>query len=253
MQYTVHQLARLAGISTRALRHYDHVGLLRPERIASSGYRIYGSREVERLQQILFYKELDMPLSEIQRLLDDPGYDVAEALGTHVRQLQDRQARLGQLIQNAQNTIMNLRGDKAMSDQERFEGFKQAQLQDNETRYGTEIREKYGKDAVEQSNAKWMGMSESDFKQFEALGSRLNQMLKEAVLTGDPGSEPAQRAAALHREWLMFTWPHYTPEAHMGVAQMYVDDPRFTAYYDEIVPGCAVFLRDAVQIFCQNA
>ena len=137
-----------------------------------------------------------------------------------------------------------------MTDEEKFEGFKEKLISDNEQKYGKEIREKYGDEAVGRSNAKLKNMTKEQYGELEALTQELNNTLKAAFEQGDPGGELAQKACALHKKWLSFYWDHYSKEAHMGVAQMYVDDPRFTAYYDAIAPGCAVFLRDAVRIFC---
>ena len=137
-----------------------------------------------------------------------------------------------------------------MTDEERFEGFKQKLVDDNEQRYGDEIRQKYGDDTIDHSNAKLMGMTEEQFAEVERLSNELHATLKAAFEQGDPASELSQKACELHKRWLSFYWESYSPEAHLGITQMYVDDPRFTAYYDKIAPGCAVFLRDAVQIFC---
>ena len=137
-----------------------------------------------------------------------------------------------------------------MSKQEEFENLKQKLIDDNEQQYGDEIRAQYGDDAIDWSNAKIKGMTEAQFAEIEALSQELNAMLKAAYEQGDPQSELAQKTCELHKRWLSFYWREYSKEAHLGVTQMYVDDPRFTAYYDKIVPGCATFLRDAVQVFC---
>lgn len=136
-----------------------------------------------------------------------------------------------------------------MTDSEKFEGFKQKLIEENEQKYGTEIRAKYGEEAVEQSNRKLKGMTEEDFDRAGALEKQMIELLLEALKTGDPASETAQRAADLHRQWISFYWAEYSKEAHEGVARMYAADPRFTAYYDKCQPGLAKFLRDAVLIY----
>jgi hypothetical protein len=138
-----------------------------------------------------------------------------------------------------------------MSDQEKFEGFLQKLVDDNEQQYGEEARARYGDERVDRSNAKVLNMSKEQYAKMEKLTTVLNETLKAAYEQGDPASELAQKACELHKEWLCFYWDNYSKEAHMGVTQMYVDDPRFTAYYDKIAPGCATFLRDAVGIFCE--
>ena len=250
MEYTINQLAKLAGVSTRTLRYYDQCGLLPPKTVRSNGYRIYGETEVNRLQQILFYRELGVELSEIGRILAEKDFDGLSALQNHLTALREKRARLDRLIGNVQTSISAMKGEAEMTDEEKFEGFKEKLISDNEQEYGGEIREKYGDEAVGRSNAKLKNMTKEQYDELEALTQELNNTLKAAFEQGDPGGELAQKACALHKRWLCFYWDHYSKEAHRGVAQMYVDDPRFTAYYDAIVPGCAVFLRDAVRIFC---
>ena len=94
-------------------------------------------------------------------------------------------------------------------------------------------------------------MTREQYARMEALTQELNDTLKAAFAQGDPASELAQKACELHKRWLCFFWDSYSREAHLGVTQMYVDDPRFTEYYDKIAPGCAEFLRDAVAIYCK--
>ncbi|MDF1495846.1 MerR family transcriptional regulator [Caproiciproducens sp. CPB-2] len=250
MEYTINQLAKLAGVSTRTLRYYDQCGLLPPKTVRSNGYRIYGETEVNRLQQILFYRELGVELSEIGRILAEKDFDGLSALQNHLTALREKRARLDRLIGNVQKSISAMKGEAEMTDEEKFEGFKEKLILDNEQKYGGEIREKYGDEAVGRSNTKLKNMTKEQYGELEALTQELNNTLKAAFEQGDPGGELAQKACALHKRWLCFYWDHYSKEAHRGVAQMYVDDPRFTAYYDAIVPGCAVFLKDAVQIFC---
>ncbi len=249
MEYTVQRLGKLAGVSTRTLRYYDEIGLLKPGRINSSGYRIYGRDEVDRLQQILFYRELGVSLEHIRSIVTAPGFDGAVALRAHYAQLLDKRAQLDQLIRNVEKTIAVTEGRITMSDQEKFEGFKQKLIDDNERQYGREIREKYGDEAVERSNAKVKGMTKEQHEEVTRLTAEVNETLAEAFKTGDPAGELAQRAAELHKQWLCFYWSEYSKEAHAGLAQMYVDDERFRAYYDEHQPGTAEFLRDAIRVY----
>jgi hypothetical protein len=136
-----------------------------------------------------------------------------------------------------------------MSNKEKFEGFKKKMVEDNEKKYGKDIREKYGKESVEASKAKVMNMTEEEYQEVTALAEQLHTTLAEAFKTGDPAGEVAQKAAYLHKQWLTYYWKEYSKEAHAGLAQMYVDDERFTAYYDKEQRGTAVFLRDAIHIY----
>ncbi|MBC1309234.1 MerR family transcriptional regulator [Listeria booriae] len=249
MEYTVQKLAMLAGVSTRTLRYYDEIGILKPARINSSGYRIYGQNEVDRLQQILFYREMNVGLDKIKAILEQPDFDETEALKTHRAKLLDKRKQLDELIRNVEKSIAHSERRITMTDQEKFEGFKQKMIDENEEKYGTEIREKYGDDKINKSNAKLKGMSEAEMERVNRLAETILVELAEAFETGDPAGEKAQEVAAMHKEWLSTYWDMYSKEAHAGLAQMYVDDERFTAYYDKDQPGLAAFLRDAIVIF----
>lgn len=249
MEYTVQKLAVLANISTRTLRYYDEIGILKPARINSSGYRIYGEKEVDRLQQILFYRELGVCLEEIKEIVTSPSFDAVKALKEHREKLLDKKKQLDMLIANVDKTIEVKERGIIMSDKEKFQGFKKKLIEDNEKKYGKEIREKYGDEAVNKSNAKLNNMTQEEYDEVTKLGDEVIKTLSAAFKTGDPAGELAQKAADLHRQWLSFYWDTYSNEAHAGIAQMYVADERFKAYYDKEQPGTAEFLRDAVLIY----
>jgi len=249
MEYTINKLAKLAGISTRTLRHYDDIGLLSPVRSVVNNYRVYGQAEIDRLQHILFYRELNVPLDEIKQILQTQDFDSVKALENHLSALVTKQKQLDVLIGNVKKTISAKKGEIFMNDNEKFEGFISKMVEDNEKAHGEEMRIKYGNDAINHSNAMVKGMSKEQYAEVEKLSVEFNNMLKSAFEQGDPAGELAQKACELHKKWLCYFWDSYSPEAHIGIAQMYVDDSRFTAYYDKISPGCAVFLRDALQIY----
>lgn len=249
MEYTVQKLAVLAGVSTRTLRYYDEIGVLKPARINSSGYRIYGEKEVDRLQQIMFYRELGVDLDSIKEILYSPSFDENAALKEHREKLLEKRNQLDTLIANVEKTIALKEGRINMSNKEKFQGFKKKMIEDNEKKYGREIREKYGKDEVEKSNAKLMNMTEEEYEEVTKLSEEVMKTLAEAFKTGDPSRDIAQRAAELHKKWLCCYWTEYSKEAHARLAQMYVEDERFKAYYDKEQPGMAEFLRDAILIY----
>jgi DNA-binding transcriptional MerR regulator len=253
MEYTINELAKMAGVSARTLRYYDGFGLLAPRRNHSNGYRVYGAAEADRLQQILFYRELGVRLDEIKRILTAPEFDPLAALASHLDALKARQTQLGVLIHNVEMSIQAMKGEINMSDTEKFNGFKQKLIDDNEHRYGAEIRAKYGDEAVDRSNARLQGMSQEQYAQSERLRQEYEEALKESFSQGDPSSPLAQKACELHKQWLCCFYDSYSKEYHTGLVQMYTEDPRFTAYYDKIAPNCAVFLRDAVNIYCGNS
>ncbi|WP_237150305.1 MerR family transcriptional regulator [Planococcus maritimus] len=243
--YTVQKLASLAGVSARTLRYYDSIGLLMPQK-NESGYRVYNSAEIDRLQLILFYRELGFGLQDIAKLLDDPDFDETEALIGQRQQLLEERSRLDLLITNVEKTISAKQGDSQMADHEKFEGFKQQLVDDNEAAYGTEIREKYGDTEIDRSNAKMLGMGQEQYEAFKRLEQDILDKLERALTEGEQAGAAGQEVADLHRQWLGFTWGSYDPKAHAGLAEMYVADERFAAYYDRAGEGAAQYLRDAI-------
>lgn len=250
MEYTVQGLAELAGVTGRTLRYYHQIGLLKPAKINSSGYRVYGNAEVGQLQQILFYRELGLSLNEIKEIISAPNFDKRKALQEHREKLLAKREQLDELISNVEKSIALAEGKITMSDKEKFAGFKKQLLETNEQKYGKEIRGKYGEQVIDESNAKVMHMNQEEHAEVSRLAEEIMATLATAMTDGaDPAGELGQKAADLHRKWLCYYWPSYTKEAHAGLAEMYIGDPRFTAYYDQQHPGTASFLRDAILVY----
>ncbi len=249
MEYTIQQLAKLSGTTRRTLRYYGQIGLLTPARTTPAGYRIYGPAQVDRLQQILFYRELGFELSAIRSILDSPGFQLQAALQSHLVELEARRERLDALILTVRKTLDAQQGGITMSDPEKFKCFKSRIIEENEARYGAEVRAKYGGDALDEANARLMGASRQEYSRWTALGETIQTRLEELVRAGaEPAGEEGRALARLHRQWCTFTWPGTEdPKAHASLAVLYTEDPRFTAYYDKDLPGCAAFLRAAVE------
>lgn len=236
MEYTIRQLADLAGVTTRTLRWYHEIGLLEPVRTGENGYRYYGPAQVDRLQHILFYRALGVELPQIKACLDDPAFRRLDALRDHLFQLQKEEHRIQRLIQAVSETIFHEERKESMSDKEKFQAFQR------------EAREKYGDEAVDASNAKLNAMSQEEQLRWRELEEEILTRLRSAVSQGlAPTSEEGRAIARLHREWLCFSWTKYTPQAHRGLAQLYTADPRFTACYDRDQEGCAAFLKAAIE------
>lgn len=249
MEYTVQKLSKIAGISTRTLRYYDEIELLKPLKINSSGYRIYGQNEVNKLQQILFYRELGISLENIKNIINSPTFDSLSALKEHHSKLLAKRKQIDLLIENVTKTIALKEGKYIMTDSEKFEGFKEKMIDENEKNYGNEIREKYGEDVINQSNKKFRNMSKKDYEDWQDLSAEIISKLKKAFETGDASNELSQEVARLHHKWLSYTWNTYSKEAHAALAEMYVVDERFTSYYDKEQPGLAKFLRDSIVFY----
>lgn len=233
MEYTIKNLAQLAGVSVRTLRYYDEIGLLKPCRVNSSGYRIYGEKEVDLLQQILFYKSMDMKLEEISQVIYQSDFNICHALEEHYKELISKKNQIEQLILTVEKTLAYKKGEIKMSNNEKFEGFKKEKIAKNEAKYGKEIREKYGKETVEKSNEKFLNLSEEDFNNMQTIENEMFKLLSEVIKTKDLDSDDAKKVYEKHREWLSFSWPKYTPQAHIGLAMMYVADERFAKYYND--------------------
>ncbi|MBG9978652.1 MerR family transcriptional regulator [Ruoffia tabacinasalis] len=250
MSYSIGELAKLAGISTRTLRHYDAIDLLKPAYVEENGYRIYSEDEVKMLQQIMFYREFGITLEEIHAIVNSSEFDRLKALETHYQHLKSEKVRISQLMNTVENTIKIYKEDLTMSKKE-FEGFKKQQIKANEEKYGEEIREKYGDDVIDSSNKKFGNLTQEQYERIEKLNEEISEALVNAVPEGKPESAEGQRVAELHKEWLIMVWPDdlYSEEAHIGLAQMYTQDERFKKYYEDITEGAADYLYEAIKVF----
>ena len=247
MEYSIQELARLSGVTTRTLRWYDQIGLLKPSRVAESGYRYYGGAEVDRLQDILYYRALGAELARIKECLDDPSFDRLAALKRHLAALEVERERLEQLIRSVKDTIGAEERKEIMSDEQKFEAFKKRAAAHNEEAYGAELRARYGDKEVDEASAAVMNLTQAQYREWTDLGREIQERLEAAVRAGrSPEGEEGEKLCALHRRWLTITGKRYDPARHRGIAELYVMDERFTAYYDKQVRGCARFLRDAV-------
>lgn len=246
--YKVNELANLAGISPRTLRHYDDIGLLVPSRNQSS-YRLYTEKDLDTLQTILFYKELGYELKEIKNLLDSKNYMIISSLESLKEQLKDKVKHYQFVLSNIEKTIKYKKGVYNMKNEEKFQAFKEKQIKDNMDQYGQELKEKYDPDFIEKSNDLYRSKSKYQMKQQEDFTIELNKLMKEAMLENDPKSPLAMKMCEMHKKWLMFYWPSYSKEAHLSIVEMYNSDERFTQYYDKIHPGLARFLLESMRYY----
>ena len=247
MEYSIRELSQLSGVTTRTLRWYDQIGLLKPGRVAQNGYRYYGRAQVDRLQDILYYRALGVELARIRECLDDPSFDRLTTLKNHLAALQLRQKKLQGLIRSVEDTIKAEERNERMQDEKKFEAFKKQAVEHNEEKYGAEIRARYGDSQVDEANAVMMNLSQEQYQEWNRLDQEIQNRLQRAVRAGAAAqSEEGKEIAQLHRRWLTLVQKQYDPAKHRAIAELYVMDERFTAYYDKQVTGCARFLRDAV-------
>lgn len=247
MEYSIQQLAKISGVSSRTLRYYDEFALLKPKRVSSNGYRIYGKAEVDQLQQILFYKSLGFSLDEIKAALFEKNFSMVAALEQQRQLLQTKRQALDELLATVEKTLRYQKGEEDMTDTEKFAAFKKAKVLENEEKYGAEIRQKYGEKTIEASNKKYLQMTEADVEQMKKEEDDLFAALLIVQETGDYEGEAAKQAYQAHRNWLTHSWPTYSKEAHLGLVQMYLADERFKAYYDAHGEGMTEILAKVVE------
>lgn len=253
MEYNISQLSKLSGVSARTLRYYDEINLLHPSRTNEAGYRFYGDKEVNLLQQILFYRERGLSLEKIRFILYDENFDMLKALNEHLTELENRRERLSKLIDTVKDTIASVKGEFIMRDSEKFEAFKKDIVDQYEKLYGEEAREKYGDSEVDMAVNKVLSLSKEDYEKFQTLGKKVMEVLKAAVISkASPESETGRSVASLHKEWLGYSWKDYTEQKHKGVVSLYVQDERFKKYYDREQNGCADFLLAAVDFWAEK-
>lgn len=223
----------MTGITTRTLRYYDDINLLKPSEVNENNYRIYDEKNVNKLQQILFYRSLNFPLQEIKKIMDDPNFSRIDALKQQQQLLLQEQEKINTLLTNIDLTIKDYQGEIEMTDTEKFTAFKKTKISENEVKYGAEIRQKYGSKTIEQSNQKFSKLSEVEFQQMQTVEKTLIDDLVALKQHPDLDSQLAQKIYQEHKQWLEYTWPSYTKEAHRGLVDMYISDARFGDYYDK--------------------
>lgn len=246
MSYTVQQLATLAGVSVRTLHHYDSVGLLKPARVKHNGYRYYEEEELLRLQQILFFRELDFSLEDIRRILSAPSFDMLEALRDQKKLIDLKKKRLGGLMKTIDTTIKKINKEATMDDKELYGNFSKEEMD----RLKKEAKEKWGHtESWKQSEERVKKMGKEGLNKVLVEGKKLTEEIAECMRQGDaPTSDSVQERIAKHYDGLR---AFYEPnlEIYRGLANMYVQDERFKVTYEKVAKGLAQFMHDAMMHF----
>jgi MerR family transcriptional regulator, thiopeptide resistance regulator len=250
-RYTVSEMAKLSGVSVRALHHYDDLGLLKPASLGANGYRYYGREELLRLQQILFHRELGLPLERIKALLDDPGFDRIAALKMHRGTLEKEAERFRHLIATIDRTIAQLDGDGTMADKDLYQGFSQ----EKQAQWEMEIVERYGEHGrakIAESKANLAKMTKADIEAGKAEMDAINRALAEAMDAGVPADDGrVQALVARHYAWVCRAWKP-NRAAYVGLGTMYVESPDFRAVYEAVRPGLTAYLAEAMRVFADG-
>jgi MerR family transcriptional regulator, thiopeptide resistance regulator len=244
-ELTVGEVCRRSGVSVRALHHYDEIGLLRPSGRSRAGYRLYGEGDLARLQQILFFRALDVPLEQIARMLSAPDFDVVSTLRAQREALVARLASTHALLRTLDEAIAHHETGKTMTQASMFEGFDAAA-------YEAEAEARWGEsDAFRESKRRTARYDKADWQRIQAEGDALYARCAALMLRGVPAdSDEARAAAEAHRLYLCRWFYDCGHAMHASLGSLYVDDPRFTANLDEHGVGLARYLRDA---FHENA
>ncbi|MFJ8442415.1 MerR family transcriptional regulator [Kitasatospora griseola] len=242
--YTVGQLAQLAGVTVRALHHYDQIGLLSPGGRTPAGYRRYHDVELDRLQQILFYRELGFPLEEIAAILDDRSVSPTEHLRRQRELIGDRIRKLENLAAAVERAMEARTLGIQLTPEEKFEVFGK----DYQENWEDEAEQRWGDtDAWKQSQQRTAKYTKADWERIKEETDAINDALVAAFTAGAaPDSPEAMDAAEQHRSHIGLNFYECAPQMHRCLGDMYVADPRFTATYEQLAPGLAGWLRDAI-------
>lgn len=239
----IHEVAELSGVTVRTLQYYDQIGLLVPSEVTEVGYRIYHEEDLDRLQHILFFRELEFPLKEIKDIMNNPSYDRLEALRNQKAMLLEKRSRMDRLIRLVEE---RLGGQQDMS----FEEFSMESIENHKKQYAEEVRNRWGdSDAYAEYEKKTKGYSKEDWNSISQAGDRImGEFAKHRDLS--PEDETVQELVA---RWQNFITTHYyecTKDILAGLGNMYVSDERFRENINKHGEGTADLMSKAIEIYC---
>jgi MerR family transcriptional regulator, thiopeptide resistance regulator len=242
--WTVGQVAERSGVTVRTLHHYDEIGLLRPSRRSASGYRLYTDEDLVRLQHVVVYRRLGFALEEVAVLLDDPEADVAAHLRRQRAAVMSRLDELGELVTAIDRALEAEVSGMQLTPEEQRELFGE----DFKEEYQEEARERWGDtEAWRQSQQRTSQYTKADWQAIKAEADGINARLVEALQAGELADSPtAMDAAEAHRQHITRWFYDCPAEMHACISEMYVSDPRFAKTYEDMAPGLAQYVRDAV-------
>jgi DNA-binding transcriptional MerR regulator len=247
--HTVGEVAKLARVSVRTLHHYDEIGLLEPSGRTESGYRLYTSRDLERLQQVLFFRELGFALEDVTRILRDPAFDRKQALIAQRAMLVEKGKRLEAMVALVDRTLESLEKGQVMDAEQIFEGDFQPGA------YEEEVKERWGRtDSYAESKRRTSRYTKDDWQRMRQEAEAIAQELADAFGAGVRAKDArATDLAERHREHIDRWFYPCSREMHVGLGEMYVADPRFAEHYDRRKPGLSQFVCDAIKANAKRA
>ena len=241
----ISEVAKLTGITVRTLHYYDEIGLLKPSEITEAGYRIYSREDLEILQQILFFRELDFPLSQIKEIMNNPNYDKEEALKKQKELLIQQRQRIEGLIKLIEKRI---EGDNNMS----FKEFDMNEIEENKKKYAKEVKERWGTSkAYEESEKKTSSYNKEKWGDINQETSEIFKGFAE-LRNSDPGSEEVQELVRRWQKYITDNFYTCTNEILSGLGLMYVEDERFKENLDKNGEGTAKLMAEAIKIYCSK-
>ena len=239
----------MSGVTIRTLHFYDEIGLLKPAERSQKKYRYYDEDNLLRLQQILFYREFDFTLEQIRDILDNPDFDYVSALRAHRETLLHKHERIDRLIHTLDKTIEKIQGDQTMTlrDKDLYEGFDQETID----RWNREVEDKYDPETVAESRRNIEKMGKEKFKDVKQRGEDVTRAIAERMEMGADSPE-VQAWVAEHHKWIenFYTCP---ADIYRGLGQLYIENPEFTAYYEQIQPGLARFMAEAMAVYADRS
>ena len=241
----ISEVAKLTGITVRTLHYYDEIGLLKPSEITEAGYRLYSREDLEILQQMLFFRELDFPLSQIKEIMNNPNYDKEEALKKQKELLIQQRQRIEGLIKLIEKRI---EGDNNMS----FKEFDMNEIEENKKKYAKEVKERWGTSkAYEESEKKTSSYNKEKWGDINQETSEIFKGFAE-LRNSDPGSEEVQELVRRWQKYITDNFYTCTNEILSGLGLMYVEDERFKENLDKNGEGTAKLMEEAIKIYCSK-
>lgn len=245
MYYTVKAVSELTGISARTLRYYDTINLLKPHHYTESGYRMYSSKELDRLQLILFYKSLQFSLEEIKGMLTNG--NTLSHLSMQRERLIEQANHIDKLIKVIDSTISYQKGEIQMTEQQKFEAFKEEKLKENEVLYGKELRDKYNEKSLNKSHAHYKHLSQESYDKAVDAERMMFELLMVMVNEDQDVSDSiGKEIFEYHKSWLEIMSGMYSTEYHRNMASLYVQDERFAQYYNDRAEGSCQRLSETI-------
>lgn len=247
--FKVKEVSNITGISVRMLHHYHKINLLNPSSVSEAGYRLYDYKDLEKLQQILIYRELDFPLKEIKDILDNKDFNLKKALLSQKKLIIEKRNRLNNIIETIDKTIKSVEGEYIMDNKGMFEGLN---VNDHIEKYEIEVQDRYGKEeAYKECSEKTRGYEKDKWNK---INSEIDSLYKNlsTMKDRDVSDNEVQELINQWRNLISENFYNCTVEIFRGLADMYIYDERFTKNIDKYGEGFTEFLSEAMKYYCNN-